>query len=773
MHIRDIYIEEFGAVNDKCISLQPGFNLIVGENESGKSTLCAFIRFIFYGFADAHERDKYSSFMTKNSAGYLVIENDNGKLFRIERRDNPAERTRSRVTVFGETGSDGEAGIFGVFEEWRNEAETPGDYFLGVSHKLYGRSVYVSQETGAVLDGGSAEAVGNLLLSGSESANLRRAKNTLDALRKEFRLKRGRGGLIPETEDELQNLHEEFRLAQNARTSVEGLNIEIKQLASEKELRQNELEEMKAAYYKKRASVIRKLQCDQNVAKAGMELNRRRKAELLQKEAERGISGDSGTGFIPDEAFVAKAEGLQREISAGEESYALLEKNLGVQDTATENRPKGYDKFCEMGTAKIISETQKHSSILNILKFALLIALTISGAGLIAFLTSFAGFPASKSATLTVFIIFLLIAGTVFYIRKRYASEVKELWDALGADETRTPETVCRECEEYRSESGQASEGVRKAFDDARQALENKKAALSDMLKRAGKSSVFELHEAYNALLELTSGIDREYAELETRFKEYGIRLDAFPEKERMGAAGYTETELREAEAAEEITEEQILSAELSVKRAQDAFTNAKLRRAEIVGSSERNLAGLAAQIEEAEERLQEYNLKHDAAVLAYDMLSEAETSIRLTVSPYLARYAGEYFGRLTEGRYRALSLDSEMNLRYRVRGNDSEEESSITDSGEISVDSRYLSMGSADLAWLCLRLALHRKLSENKSIPIILDECLVYFDDRRLERILDELQRISESGVQILLLSASSRERELIHKFANVIELE
>ena len=136
-------------------------------------------------------------------------------------------------------------------------------------------------------------------------------------------------------------------------------------------------------------------------------------------------------------------------------------------------------------------------------------------------------------------------------------------------------------------------------------------------------------------------------------------------------------------------------------------------------------------------------------------------------MSPYLARYAGEYFERLTNGRYSALSLDSEMNLRYRTSRGGTD-----IDVGR-SMDSRYLSGGSADLAWLCLRLALHRKLSDDNRIPVILDECLVYFDDRRLEMILNELRCISENGVQILLLSASSRERSLVGRFANIIELE
>ena len=44
MIIKDIQLTNFGKFNHKYISLEPGLNIIYGENEAGKTTLHTFIR---------------------------------------------------------------------------------------------------------------------------------------------------------------------------------------------------------------------------------------------------------------------------------------------------------------------------------------------------------------------------------------------------------------------------------------------------------------------------------------------------------------------------------------------------------------------------------------------------------------------------------------------------------------------------------------------------------------------------------------------------------
>ena len=58
MMIKKLNIISFGMINDKQIEFGQGLNVIQGNNETGKSTIGAFIRFIFYG-RDKAGRDKY------------------------------------------------------------------------------------------------------------------------------------------------------------------------------------------------------------------------------------------------------------------------------------------------------------------------------------------------------------------------------------------------------------------------------------------------------------------------------------------------------------------------------------------------------------------------------------------------------------------------------------------------------------------------------------------------------------------------------------------
>lgn len=92
MWIQELYLKNFGKFTEKKIILGPGINLIYGQNESGKSTLHAFIRGCLYGIRKMRGRgsktDVFSRYQPwENSAYYAgnmrFVCGD--KVFRLER----------------------------------------------------------------------------------------------------------------------------------------------------------------------------------------------------------------------------------------------------------------------------------------------------------------------------------------------------------------------------------------------------------------------------------------------------------------------------------------------------------------------------------------------------------------------------------------------------------------------------------------------------------------------------------------------------------------
>lgn len=92
MKLTQIYIKSFGKLKDREISFGPGINIVYGPNESGKSTLHAFIRSMLFGISRQRGRaartDSYSRYepwdRPADFAGVLRFESG-GKEFRLER----------------------------------------------------------------------------------------------------------------------------------------------------------------------------------------------------------------------------------------------------------------------------------------------------------------------------------------------------------------------------------------------------------------------------------------------------------------------------------------------------------------------------------------------------------------------------------------------------------------------------------------------------------------------------------------------------------------
>ncbi len=119
---------------------------------------------------------------------------------------------------------------------------------------------------------------------------------------------------------------------------------------------------------------------------------------------------------------------------------------------------------------------------------------------------------------------------------------------------------------------------------------------------------------------------------------------------------------------------------------------------------------------------------------------------------PILAR-AGEIFALLTEGAYSALSTDFDEADKPILLGKKGSGE-------DVRVDA--MSTGARDQLYLALRLAsLEHYLSTNEPLPLILDDALVNFDDRRAQAALQVFADLSRR-IQVIYFTHHAHVIEL-----------
>jgi len=89
MRIEAIHIDGFGVFHDACLRhLSPRLTVFHGPNESGKSTLLAFLRFVFFGFPDKRSRaNRYPPLRAGSAHGGSVVLADGEERYLLQRHD--------------------------------------------------------------------------------------------------------------------------------------------------------------------------------------------------------------------------------------------------------------------------------------------------------------------------------------------------------------------------------------------------------------------------------------------------------------------------------------------------------------------------------------------------------------------------------------------------------------------------------------------------------------------------------------------------------------
>lgn len=171
---------------------------------------------------------------------------------------------------------------------------------------------------------------------------------------------------------------------------------------------------------------------------------------------------------------------------------------------------------------------------------------------------------------------------------------------------------------------------------------------------------------------------------------------------------------------------------------------------------NERGAANAAAEEQEALADLSAQVRRYVRVTLAAEILdSEVERYRQQNQGPILSR-ANTFFPRLTVGNYRELRV-----------GYDSKDAEVLrcvnADGAEVDVEA--LSDGTRDQLYLALRLATVQHFAASReSLPLVLDDIFIHFDDERTEAALRVLGDFA-STTQILLFTHHAHVRDLARK--------
>ena len=129
--IKELNIISFGKFQNKSFILSPNFNLIYGENESGKSTISDFIEGIFYGFDEgdkkirfSYKKEKYKPIGSYKYYGSMILSFEKEE-FRIDRNFDDGTYKIYNLTKNTEIPSK------------KSNLNYPGEYFLKLNYSLY------------------------------------------------------------------------------------------------------------------------------------------------------------------------------------------------------------------------------------------------------------------------------------------------------------------------------------------------------------------------------------------------------------------------------------------------------------------------------------------------------------------------------------------------------------------------------------------------------------------------------------------------------------
>jgi uncharacterized protein YhaN len=177
--------------------------------------------------------------------------------------------------------------------------------------------------------------------------------------------------------------------------------------------------------------------------------------------------------------------------------------------------------------------------------------------------------------------------------------------------------------------------------------------------------------------------------------------------------------------------------------------------------ASESDLAYKLTELETLREKLRAAYKEWMAGQLALKVLAEVKDSFENEKQPAVIKNAGNYFSKITGGRY--------AGIRASLEGR----EVSVFDQREVSLDINQLSRGTKEQLLVSLRLGFIEEYERQaESLPVIVDEIFVNFDAQRAKQIAGIMETFATDR-QILIFTCHPSTLDLFNEsMVNIVKL-
>lgn len=741
MTIEKIYIRSFGKLKDFSCDFSDGLNIIEGKNESGKSTIAMFIKFMFYGLSgrdtkeEISEKKKYINWDSQEASGSLTFRDKSGE-YRIERTILKSKKTNDEeILIYNAKTND---------LLYKNE--NPAELFIKLSEEAFVSTSFVKQLSPTKINEQDAkQAIENILSSADESINSKKAISNLDQMRITLLHANGKGGEIFNLQSKISEVSDQLQKAQIGEATLIRAETEMSQAVSDLAKFTDELNECNeiCSYHK---TIVTKKAFDRK-NKYIEDLND------VEEEIKQYSTSPATSEYYKD--MINASNIITR--SKKDIKYYSGEVNI-LESDLSQYEDIELDENYENNEA-----SKKVITFHNIVKITRITSIVFTALAFLAFVIGNFVIKLPFNISLAASIgglVLALISLTICIIAKiiltktigKYTN-VDEAIEVL-AKRIKEKATTLKTLDDYKNKLVIAQNDLKYAtqkLNDLCHGIIEFSGDLNAQIYDEAIKTCVEIANTKEKLIETRASLKGRLEELERSLAKYNYDDLIVAYKNIVNtyngrkAEALSDEEYETLKTRRNMYEERLKQQEAKLQEMKETVT---ILKAQIPNSS-----NLASELDSYKEQLKEDEILYKAYVMAMEAISESTQNIQKQVIPNIASESSALISKISSEKYNDVTINNDLIL-------------SFTDKG-LTHEIDYLSAGTRDVAYLSLRIALAKALFRDENAFAIFDESFARIDETRLNTLLSTLSL--SSNFQSLVFSCRSLEGQISNNLKNV----